>query len=101
MTLLLLHNFHSNFSFMCFILETEYYAVKKKPSKKEERIKLKFLRVNKIKRAFIIISNYFSWAQFSVRRPISANPGLNCNPSFKSIFSDNSLYLFYRFQSSS
>ena len=67
---------------MCFTLETEYYAVKKKPSKKDERIKLKFLRVNKLKRAFIIISNYFSWAQFSVRRPISANPGLNIRVSF-------------------
>ena len=62
MTLLLLHNFHSNFSFMCFILETEYYAVKKKPSKKDERIKLKFLRVNKIKRALI----YYNLQLFSL-----------------------------------
>ena len=54
MTLLLLHNFHSNFSFMCFTLETEYYAVKKKPSKKDERIKLKFLRVNKLKKEHLL-----------------------------------------------
>ena len=47
---------------MCFILETEYYAVKKKPSKKDERIKLKFLRVNKIKRALI----YYNLQLFSL-----------------------------------